>query len=383
MKKFVSIAVVLAMIFAMSSVAFALDSSPASTPNTLFSLSDSAKNLMMKIPIYITYIDNWDEAELSKIKESANAELASAFIDYCDTPDSAEQIQSSQRLSPLYIKQSNYEIHEIAESEKATVIAQPEFANTYNRVLEITNQGIKVNYVNFFLPSSLNTKSSGGNANDPSYWENNFPKLCSDQDSNNHIYSGYKFLYIESSVNVETDPKGVNDIGSMNWVSIGTSIAKLVADIRVKNQLYTAVTVAQDFLSAVFSGYDAPYSVTYSASSGYLKTWVSGDLYLRTILISDNLDKIPGYAYYDWGCLESFKAKIKVDAKWPVSVRPSGLYNYETNTYTYPSRHNSNTPGFYGNQTLYESVIDLYEQSIGYSSHIETIDLANIITSLL
>ena len=104
----------------------------------------------------------------------------------------------------------------------------------------------------------------------------------------------------------------------------------------------------------------------------------------KKVVFSDNLNRVPGYAYYDWGYLQSFKAKTKVDAKWPVSVRPGGTtYDYETNTYTYPYWKTVNTPGFNGNTTLYQSVKSLYENTMGYFTHDEMIDIQYAIASLL
>ncbi|WDC83418.1 hypothetical protein PL321_11780 [Caloramator sp. mosi_1] len=52
-------------------------------------------------------------------------------------------------------------------------------------------------------------------------------------------------------------------------------------------------------MSTLFSSFDVPLSITYSSSGGYIKAKVSGDLYIRTVFIKDNKDRIPGYAYYN------------------------------------------------------------------------------------
>jgi len=140
-----------------------------------------------------------------------------------------------------------------------------------------------------------------------------------------------------------------------------------------------AVKAVSGALKTFFDIYTPPISVEYSTAGGYLKAKVSGTLYIRTILIKDVLDRIPGYAYYDWGTTEQLKAKLKIDAKWPIGKRPGGTYEYDTRTYTYEPTYVSNTPGFYGNSTLYRSVIDLYENTMGYFTHNEHIDIGSVV----
>ena len=366
-KKMISVVLVLALTLMCTVTTFAAEKEDeeASQVNVDGLREDQIK-MLLDIPIFVSYIYEWDENNISTIEEKINQKITEAY----DRDD----------LSFIEQNQSDYEIVEIKKEEKRKVLLRPEFANVYTRVIELLKQDATVKYVNHFLPSSAKAASSG-NANDPSYWESNCPKLCPSGGSN--VYSGYKFLYMESSVSVETSRKVAGNISGMNWTSIVAKTTKLAADIFVENVYYRTASVAYDALSAVFSGYTAPYSVTYSASSGYLKTWVSGDLYMRTILISDNLNRVSGYAYYDWGHLESFKAKTKVDAKWPTTRRAGGTYNYETNTYTYPNWRITNTPGFYGNTTLYSNVVSLYRNTIGYFKHDEMIDINSVIASLI
>ncbi len=104
---------------------------------------------------------------------------------------------------------------------------------------------------------------------------------------------------------------------------------------------------------------------------------------MRTIYIQDKLDRIPGYAYYQWGNTEEFKATLKLDAKWPTAVRPGGTYDYNTEVSTVGGQQSSRTPGFFGNSTLYRSIISLYKNELGYFPHNERIDFMSIIAKLL
>jgi len=379
MKKIICLLLIFSLL-TTSSVAFAVETEANRSQINPITVSPETVTALSLLPVFITYIDYSDEDNIDDTKELACLEINDAFKSRENTQHAGSQKLTIDESSALHINNSTYEIIEVADASKAEMLNRPEFASTINRIGELVDQGVSVNYVNFFL-SQNGASGTRGDPSDPAYWEGSCPKLCPAGGSN--VYNGYKFLYIESAVNVETTPKVAGNIGSMNWTSVAAKITKLAADVIVKNAVFQVASVAYDALSAVFSGYQAPYSVTYSASSGYLKTWVSGDLYMRTILISDNLNRIAGYAYYDWGHLESFKAKTKVDAKWPVSVRPGGTYNYETNTYAYSTWRYATTPGFNGNTTLYSSVINLYQNTIGYFTHAETVDINGMIASLV
>ena len=376
MKKTLCILIAIGILISCSTSAFANSDQPDTARSIInSSLSNELTESIMQIPVFLTYIDK-DEYDKEDIRQSANQALNTEYNN-----NHSENILS-RNLSPITINESKYTVIEVSEIEKNILLDNPVFYNTFKRCIELIEQGTTVHYINLFVPDSFNIFPSRGNEDDPLFWENMFPPLCPNGGSN--VYNGYKFLYMESSVNVETNPAIPNNISSMNWTSIVAKTAKIAADIFVKNIWYRIASVGYELLSAVFNGYTPPYSVTYSSASGYLKLWVSGDLYLRTILISDNLDRIPGYAYYGWGHLESFKSKTKADAKWPISVRPGGTtYNYETRTFTYPYWNIVNTPGFNGNTTLYQSVKSLYENTIGYFTHDEIIDVEDVITSLL
>jgi len=98
-----------------------------------------------------------------------------------------------------------------------------------------------VNYVNFFSPDTYSASAAAADQSDPAYWEENCPKLCPTGGSN--VYNGYKFLFLESAVNVETAPKVPSSVGTMNWTSIARKTAKIAADVLVKNVVYQAASV--------------------------------------------------------------------------------------------------------------------------------------------
>ena len=379
MKKCISIILCVTVLFSLSTAVFANSCNDTMNQPQSMTVTGEAKQYIQTIPIYITYIQNWDEESAQMIKERSNADLNALALSYNGKENNA--VYAEDGSNKLCIEKTEYSVYRVTENNIAATVVRPEFANIFNRIYELSKQGVNVNYVNIFLQESAKKANSGGDANDPSYWESICPQLCPPGGTN--VYQGYKFLYLESSVNVDTTPIVAGNIGGMNWTSIVSKFTKLMADVKVNNTVYQAFSVAYESLSIVFSGFAPPYSVTYSASSGFLKTWVTGDLYMRTILISDNLNRVSGYAYYDWGHLESFRAKTKVDAKWPVSKTPGGTYIYETNVKTYSTWRTVSTPGYNGNTTLYANVVFLYENTMGYFRHIETVDVDGIIASII
>ncbi len=329
------------------------------------------------IPVYVTYISDWNESTDS-VKEQANAELKQAIARSVQTMGMVHE--SHEEASPLMVQNARYTIVEVGNEERSALINRPAFANTFNRAAELVEQGITVNHINFFVPQSFSTTSSF-DASDPAAWEAECPALCPAGGSN--VYNGYKFLYLESSLSVETTPAEPGNVGTFRWGTLVTKLFKLVCDIKVKNEIYQSISAASGRLSDFYGLYDPPYDVVYSNSRGYLKLWISGDLYTRTILISDNLNRISGYAYYGWGTLERFRGRTKADSKWPTNQLPSGVYEYDTRTYTYPDWNEVKSPGFYGNTTLYTSVINFYKNTLGYFTHVESVDLDSLFSSIL
>lgn len=314
------------------------------------------------IPIYFTYIENAGETEL--IKEAAIKEI----------DDKRENGAKNLGVDYFLISNDDYKVVEIEEASRDEIISNPIYRGTFLRIEELVNQGVTVNYVNLFM-KEVDVTPLSNNLDDPTYWENNYEPLGN--------YNNYKFLYVESASNVESSWVTPGNISStLKWNEIVNKTLEAVLDHYVKGDFYKAVRAVSSSLSTFFDSVDTPLSVTYSTAGGYLKAKVSGTLYVRTILIEDKLDRVSGYAYYDWGQTEEFSANLKIDAKWPTSNRTSGTYEYGTGTYTFPAQ-SSRTPGFYGGSALCGSVIDLYENTVGYFTHNEKIEINSIIANLL
>ncbi len=370
MKRFLSLFITLCMILSGTYTVFAADLAPKADIQAIkpISISNEVVNMLSEIPIYFTYINNYNEDNINSIKESVSKQIDEAKK-YVSNSSSKDNVNEQ-----LHISKDAYEIIEVEKFSKVDIITNPLYKRTFMRVQELVEQGKKVNYINIFL-NRPDAMTLSNDPDDPEYWEEHCVYLGT--------YNNYKFLYLESALNVESSWVTPGNIGtSLKWNEIAQKTLEAVLGHYVKDRFYKAVKAAANGLSTFFSFFDTPLSVTYSSSGGYLKAKVSGDLYVRTIFIQDKLDRVSGYAYYDWGSTEQFKAHLKVDAKWPTSVRPGGTYNYEYGTYTYGAQY-SNTPGFYGNSTLYSSIISLYENTTGYFTHIETIDVYSIVTSLL
>lgn len=239
------------------------------------------------------------------------------------------------------------------------------------------DSGVKVNYVNLFSGASDvdNAVRAAGDPDDISYWEDNCESLGT--------YSGYKFLYLESSAGVESSEVVPGNIsGSWKWSEIAKKSIEVLCDHYVKGNFYKAIKAVSSGLSTLFSIYESPLTISYGSSEGYIKAKVSGDIYIRTVLIRDDLDRVEGYAYYGWGTTQRFAAALRVDAKYPYHKNPSGTYEYKYPSYTYQTQY-SQTPGYDGNATLYNSIIQLYNNTIGYFTHDESIDVSSAVASLL
>lgn len=349
MKKFLCMFLAI-MLLCSTTVAFAYNAQPISPVNdgTVSKVSIDVSD----IPIYITAItDN----SLS-IKNTANNVIKNNLLN-----------ENNQ----LSMKSTDYNIKKLSVAEKREILDNPMYKDTLLRVEEMIKQGVKVNYINYFMKAKHTTK---GDNNDPEYWEENCEYLGT--------YDGYKFLYLESSSNVESSWVTPDNMStSISWTSLASAAFKAYIYFGVGG-VYSKVLTILGSLQDFFNSVQSPLKVTYSESGGYIKFKVSGNLYYRTVIIRDKNNRVEGHAYYPWGSTEQTKLNTKLDAKWPTSERPGGEYNYDTDTHTYPKRTNS-TPGFYGNSTLYKKIIALYENEHGYFTHNENIDVNRLIVDML
>lgn len=268
----------------------------------------------------------------------------------------------------------------LTNDQKNSLRNSPIYAQLFNNIANIIDSGAEVKYVNIFSTVStvnelISGNTSSGDLNDPSYWESICPYLGS--------YNGYKFLYVESAVGVETSEVSPANLSpSWNWDTIAMKTLQVLVNHYVKDVFYQSVSAVTNGLSTVFNIYENPLKITYGASEGYVRAKVSGDVYVRTVLIRDDLDRVQGYAYYNWGITERFVAVSRVHIKYPYKRNASGTYDYRYPSYTFPAQQ-SYTPGYYGNSAFFTSVISLYNNPYGYFTHNEHIDINSAVTFLL
>ncbi len=380
MKKYVSIMLIVCLLLVTSRSSIA-----AETLSEVYQINNTTASVktvetISNIPVYVTYIDDSIGGNIEAIKEEANETLNNANIELKSGSFSIEEKGENEK-STICIENNEFKIVRVSDAGKTSLLDNPLFVNTFNRVNEMVEKGTKVSYLNFYLPetstilSENSAKAATGGIDDPAYWESNYNSFGT--------YSGYKFLYLEAASGVETSEVTPGNLSAaLKWNEIAKKTLEAVLDHYVKGDFYKAVKAVSNALSTVFSIYHSPLTVTYGASSGYVKAKVSGDLYLRTILIRDDKDRISGYAYYPWGSTERFAAALRVDAKYPYYQNASGTFLYDYPSYTYPTQY-SYTPGYYGNSTIYSSIIDLYNNTFGYFTHDENININSVVANLL
>ena len=185
------------------------------------------------------------------------------------------------------------------------MLRSPVYKSTIARIQEVINGGATVKYINLYSkdPQIVNGQRAA-DLNDPAYWESNYESFGT--------YNGYKFLYVESSAGVETNEVEPGNIsGTLKWDAIMKKTLNVAFDYFVKDSYFKAAKKISGKLSSWLNYYKAPLTISYSPSRDYVKAKVSGDLYIRTVLIQDKLNRVNGYAYYDWGTAEMFAAALR------------------------------------------------------------------------
>lgn len=316
---------------------------------------------MMDIPIFVvTSVDG----------ELTDAQKASASIDasqYCE----GVAVCANRELV-------GYDIVPLNDEQKQCVLESPVYASAFATFKDMVDEGVTVKYINLYTCASdgeeIATMSSS-DLDDEAYWERNFTNLGT--------CDGYKFLYSEVSGSIETsEVEPENLTASLKWDVIAKKTLEMLCDHYVKNDFYKTVKTVADTLSTIFSAYTPPLSISYSSSTEYLKARVSGDIYVRTVYIRDDLNRLEGYAYYEGGTTQRLSVAMSVRAKYPCYKNPSGTYEYKFVSHTY-DKQNSATPGYYGNTTFYRSIIQLYSNTHGNFRHEERIDINSAVTSLI
>ena len=298
----------------------------------------------------------------SALTENQKKQAADTIANYCDGAVMSLSNNPDYSISPL------------SKTQKENVLRSPVYKSTIARIQEVINGGATVKYINLYSkdPQIVNGQRAA-DLNDPAYWESNYESFGT--------YNGYKFLYVESSAGVETNEVEPGNIsGTLKWDAIMKKT--LAFDYFVKDSYFKAAKKISGKLSSWLNYYKAPLTISYSPSRDYVKAKVSGDLYIRTVLIQDKLNRVNGYAYYDWGTAEMFAAALRIDGKYPKSQNSSGTYMYEYPSYTFPTQKQS-TPGYPGNETIRKSIINLYTNTSGFFTHDEGIDVNSAVASLL
>ncbi len=356
-KKVISLSLVVAIIMSMNVVVFANDTEENISSFTTKNISD--------IPVYITYMNSTSEKEIDRIKEEANGHVSN---------DSTNLTVQRAMNNKIYEQVGRYEIVKISTMER-NALSNSILLDTYNRVEELIADGVKVNYINVFMPSSSKNSTRANDPDDPAYWEETCVKLGN--------YDGYTFLYLESSIGIETNfVKAKNLSGSLKWSKILGYGIKTVIDRTIKDSFYDVANLIYTTISTITSSYNAPIRTYYEPSSEYIKSKVSGDLYSRTVLIRDLDNRIDGYAYYNWASTQKLISTVRVDMKYAVSQNPGGTYKYDYPVGKFKDT-SVETPGYDGNSTFYKKLIDLYENNCGYFTHNENLDINSIVTELL
>lgn len=246
--------------------------------------------------------------------------------------DSKEEIKNdnsniqNNEKGLLHITNADFEIIELSALKKEEIIKDPLFFDTLLHYQKMIDEGLKIKYINFFMKQPYQAKN--GDPGDIDFWESNCPYLGS--------YDGYKFLYLESSMGVETKEIDVGENNrTVNWTTflkVGINAILTYKVDGIANNVHTFIGVFSD----IFKKQGNLINVTVGKSGGYIKMRVAGDIYIRTVLIRDDHNRVPGYAYYPWGSTGETRMSTTIQAKWPVSKRPGGTFNYKQDACVYP-----------------------------------------------
>lgn len=369
MKRLVSVIMVMIMVLTFSSGVFATDTH---TTNPIeiepFRPLKEISIDLNDIPVYITVSNN-------QVGESVKEAVQTIINEDLDSKEEIKNdnsnIQNNEK-GLLHITNADFETIELSALKKEEIIKDPLFFDTLLHYQKMIDEGLKIKYINFFMKQPYQAKN--GDPGDIDFWESNCPYLGS--------YDGYKFLYLESSMGVETNEIDVGENNrTVNWTTflkVGINAILTYKVDGIANDVHTFIGVFSD----IFKKQGNPINVTVGKSGGYIKMRVAGDVYIRTVLIRDDHNRVPGYAYYPWGSTGETRMSTTIRAKWPVSKRPGGTFNYKQDACVYPKKPLS-TPGFNGNPRLYRSIINLYNNKSGYFTYDEYIDVYSVVFSMM
>ena len=157
---------------------------------------------------------------------------------------------------------------------------------------------------------------------------------------------------------------------------------KIAADVII-GDVYERMTLAAEVLSAFWDSVHQPLNVTYGdADDGYIKVRAAGYVYVRDVYIRDVIDRIPGYAYYQWATTEQTRFQQVYRINLPVRQRTATTYEYEI-VASASDVHEAMTPGFEGSISFYIKVISMYNITHDYFTYEEDIQTHAIMATLL
>lgn len=324
------------------------------------------------IPIYFTEITSEDDVSLqSEVRELIADDIENQA---CSCGLAVEQ------SAVLNTGLSEIRVTKVSDDVKSNMAESPLFSTTVNRVNSLIESGVSVSYVNFYVTPTLfnssandiNAVAETGDPDDPDYWED----ICSMLGT----YNGYTFLCLDSDIGVSTGWVE-SDHSSVNWSQLAQATINFALDYLIDNEIITKAATVTGTLADYFSAYTPPISVNFNSETDYEKHRMDGVLTARTVYISDNLDKIEGYAYYAWGAVERATLDLDVDARYPTSDLGTGAYTYEKDLRTIATEHIS-TYGYWGNTYLFSRVLAKY-QLYTYQIHTEYIDLEGAAAEML
>lgn len=348
---------VLALVIGLNMIVPAY-ATPGSTPREKLAFQSLAD-----IPIFVAKTDSLDDATKDAIngliRESISERSATKAID---------SLIASGRIE---IRTAQLDIMELTSAEREEAFTSGLFTAAFKAMQETIDQGEAINHITLYLPAGGSIMAVGA-VDDPSYWENMFPVLGT--------YNGYKFLYSEASASRKTPFVEVANLSpSINWSALPGAIIKASIDFFV-NQVADNILDTIGTLANFFGIIQPPLPISYGASGTYLEYNVSGDLYYRTIYIRDLQNKVPGYAYYQWGLTQRFRGRVTCNPKWAVKPNDGGGYEYFTEYKSGPYLE-VKTSGYDEETAPLASILNRYNGA-GYMPHEELLDVQNIIYNM-
>lgn len=335
------------------------------TSNSIYANSLIAQNKLrnhdvseydQKIPIYLVEIKDRKQYE-KEIKDGTFQDRIVYLKE--QLPDETD----------VFLNFESYSLKKVCFFEASEIIDKNIVEDTYKCVDKILEQGHNVNYITF----QINNQQRYSNLDDPRWWEDRYKYITS--------YEGYKFLFSESSINYTANAVDLlSNHESKTWNSIFKSVINIGINETVDYYSGHTLNLAIDFFKNLF-GYSYPdIRVTVRDANGQIDVTPNPTVYLRYFYIEDKLQKIPGYAYYEYGRAQMVKFTTNVFYKIPYKKRPGGwTYDYLSGSKVF--RGSLSNKGFYASKEFLEGMIRYYENGTN-SKYEESLDWDDIFTEL-